>query len=126
MKSSKREAERLSEAMKALGASSAHAGETNALGHVVFATVSDMASLLFENNGGVDRVVDWNKKLGAAIEKETRELKTKIDLLNSMAKHNPEDCENGKHVTKSWATGGRRGHCATQCYLCNYSVDGYD
>ena len=55
-----------------------------------------------------------------------KELKGQMVRLEKLAAHSPELCKQGKHITESYATGGRSGHCVTRCLVCDYRQDGYD
>lgn len=49
-----------------------------------------------------------------------------VKKIEAIEKHTAEQCQGGKHLWESYATGGRRGHCVSHCLLCSHSVEGWD
>lgn len=72
------------------------------------------------------KVFDGERKIRAGIKQEVKDLKARMSRLAKLANHSPQLCKKGEHITESFATGGRSGHCVTRCLACDHRVDGYD
>lgn len=65
-----------------------------------------------------------------SIKNALKEIDKEIAALKKarlkVAAHTKEKCDEDKHITKWYATGGSNGECVTYCVVCNKRWYGYD
>ena len=107
--------------MHAMGVESAQVGR---LGITI--SVEDAMKLLLLTDEDHQKFLDGERRIRAGIKSEVKDLKARMARLVKLANHSPQLCKKGEHITESYPTGGRSGHCVTRCLACDYRVDGYD
>jgi len=93
--------------------------------HVLMPPATALQMLLLTDDDA-QRVFTAEQKIRAGVKREVEALQGKMARLVKLASHSPDLCKKGEHITDSWATGGRSGHCVTSCLVCDYRQDGYD
>lgn len=86
----------------------------------------DAMKVLLITEDDVGKILKGEEKIRAGIKSQVSDIRGLLERLETLAKHSPELCKKGKHITESYATGGRSGHCVTRCLACDYRQDGYD
>lgn len=108
--------------LRAVGLSSARG---TADGRISMTPEDSMRSLLLANPEAL-KLLYFSAKQRRAFADEADRLRGEIKLIETLATQLPEDCAEDRHVTRSEATGGKRGHVLTWCLCCDYTADGYD
>lgn len=122
---SEEKAKRAAEMLRNAGIKSAKSSPGGAYKTVEISPEDAMKMLLLTGED-VGRVLKSEERIRFGIRSQISDLKDRLARLEKMAKHSPELCAKGEHITESYATGGRSGHCVTRCLVCDFRQEGWD